>query len=71
MFDSDTQRTSLEREEAELYIQGLCDVVDVMIDNLRPAEEQLREDDFLDEEASGDEDWNGDDDVPGDSRYAW
>ena len=69
-LEPDTQRTSVDRE-VELYIQGLCDVVDVLIDNLRPTEEQLREDDFLDEEASGDEDWNGDDDMPGDNGYAW
>ena len=70
ILEPDTQRTSLDRE-AELYVQGLCDVVDVLIDNLRPTEEQLREDDFLDEEVSGDEDWNGDDDLDGDGGYAW
>ena len=70
ILEPDTQLTSTERE-AQLYIQGLCDVVDVLIDNLRPTEEQLKEDDFLDEEISGDEDWNGDDDMPGDNAYAW
>ena len=54
-----------------LHIQGMCDVVDILIDNLRPTEEQLHESDFLDEEASGDEDWNGDDDMIGDDGYAW
>ena len=52
------------------YVQGLCNVVDIVIDNLRPAEEQLHESDFLDEEPSGDEDWNGDNDME-DGRYAW
>ena len=66
-----TQQISVDREKPQLYIQGLCDVVDVLIDNLRPTEEQLKEDDFLDEEVSGDEDWNGDDDMPGDNGYAW
>ena len=56
--------------EERMYVQGLCDVVDVVIDNLRPTEEQLHESDFLDEERSGDEDWNGDDDMD-DGRYAW
>ena len=42
-----------------LHIQGLCDIVDIVFDNLRPRDEQLRESDFLDEEISGDEDWNG------------
>ena len=45
-----------------LHIQGLCNVVSIQIDNLRPAEEQYHESDFLDAEKSGDEDWNGDDD---------
>jgi hypothetical protein len=66
-----TSRSHSDNEEDELYVQGLCEVVDVLIDNLRPTEEQLNEDDFLDEEASGDEDWNGDDDMIGDDRYAW
>ena len=66
-----TPATSNNDAEESLYIQGMCDVVDVMIDNLRPTEEQLHESDFLDEEASGDEDWNGDDDIPGDGKYAW
>ena len=58
-------------QEDDLYVQGLCDIVDVLIDNQRPTEEQLKEEDFLDEEASGDEDWNGDDDMVGNDRYAW
>ena len=70
ILEPDTQFTSLD-PEPELYIQGLCDVVDILIDNLRPTEEQLKEDDFLDEEVSGDEDWNGDDEMTGDDRYAW
>ena len=55
----------------DLYVQGMCDIVDVWLDNQRPAEEQLREEDFIDDEASGDEDWNGDDDMPGGGGYAW
>lgn len=70
IHEPDTQRTSVDCG-AQLYVQGLCNVVDVLIDNLRPTEEQLKEDDFLDDEVSGDEDWNGDDDMPGDNRYAW
>ncbi|KAL8809798.1 MAG: hypothetical protein Q9200_003100 [Gallowayella weberi] len=44
-------------DDKDMYIQGMCDVVRVAIDNLRPTEEQLGEGDFLDEEISGDEDW--------------
>lgn len=66
-----TTRSQSHEEEDGLYVQGLCDVVDVLIDNLRPTEEQLKEADFLDEEASGDEDWNGNDDMIWDDHYAW
>ncbi len=51
--------------------QGMCEVVDIRIDNLRPAEEQFNENDFLDSEVSGDEDWDGDDVLPAEERYAW
>ncbi|KAH9206893.1 hypothetical protein DL95DRAFT_396495 [Leptodontidium sp. 2 PMI_412] len=50
-------------------IQGLCEIVEVRIDNLRPTETQVTEADFLDEEMSGDDDWNGED--PADGGYAW
>jgi hypothetical protein len=50
--------------------QGMCDVVEVRIDNLRPTETQVTEADFLDEERSGDSDWNGDDNDVG-GEYAW
>jgi hypothetical protein len=50
-------------------IQGMCEVVEVRIDNLRPTETQVTEADFLDDERSGDSDWNGEDEeVEG---YAW
>lgn len=57
-------------KEDDFHIQGLCDVVHVLFDNLRPTEEQLNESDFLDDERSGDEDWNGDVDM-GEGGYAW
>lgn len=63
------QQEAGSRERA--YVQGLCDVVDVVIDNLRPTEEQLHESDFLDEEQSGDEDWNGEEEDIDDGLYAW
>jgi hypothetical protein len=50
--------------------QGMCDVVNIRIDNQRPMETQFNEDDFLDDERSGDEDWAGDDWEPPD-RHAW
>lgn len=45
-------------------IQGMCDVVEIRIDNQRPAEMQYHENDFLDEEPSDDSDWDGDDFEP-------
>ncbi|KAH0542600.1 hypothetical protein FGG08_003008 [Glutinoglossum americanum] len=51
--------------------QGMCSVVDIRIDNLRLAETQFNEGDFLDEEASGDEEWDGNDLTFEDQNYAW
>ncbi|CAG7954874.1 unnamed protein product [Penicillium salamii] len=51
-------------------IQGMCDVVNIRIDNQRPTEMQYNENDFLDDELSGDEDWNGDDIEPA-PGHAW
>jgi hypothetical protein len=75
--DSDSSVASgQERKKTpEKFIQGLCEVVDVRIDNQRPREDQFKEEDFLDSEVSGDEDWRegaseGDDDERG-TRYAW
>lgn len=53
-----------------LTIQGMCEVVDIRVDNLRPRETQVTEADFLDSEPEGDSDWNGDDDGM-DDGYAW
>ncbi|KAG9236144.1 hypothetical protein BJ875DRAFT_241396 [Amylocarpus encephaloides] len=68
--DNISRRTlSRDKESETEVIQGMCDIVEVRIDNLRPAEVQVTEADFLDEEASGDDDWNGED--PDDGAYAW
>jgi hypothetical protein len=53
------------------HIQGMCDVVSITIDNLRPTETQFVEADFLDSEPEGDEDWDGSEDLIGDGHYAW
>ncbi|KFY46225.1 hypothetical protein V494_00547 [Pseudogymnoascus sp. VKM F-4513 (FW-928)] len=52
-------------------IQGMCEVVDFKIDNLRPTENQFREEDFLDSEPEGDEDWDGTNEGGGGDGYAW
>lgn len=76
---SDAISIASDREEAtkgdwrnvpEKYIQGLCDVVDIRIDNQRPREEQYNESHFLDSEVSGDEEWTEGDEIPAD-EYAW
>jgi hypothetical protein len=53
--------------------QGMCSEVVLHIDGQRPADEQFKEADFLDDELSGDEDWNGKDVEASSSRsrYAW
>ncbi|KAM0139979.1 hypothetical protein ACHAQE_008367 [Botrytis cinerea] len=48
-------------KQKQNVIQGMCEVVNVRIDNLRPAETQFGEADFLDSEPEGDDDWDGDD----------
>lgn len=66
---ADTNQGSEGRSSMQ-SVQGLCDVVDIRIDNMRPREEQFHENDFLDSEESGDEDWNEGDEMP-DEGYAW
>lgn len=59
------------RDKPEKFIQGLCNIVDIKIDNQRPREDQqLNESHFLDSEASGDEEWTEGADG-GDDGYAW
>lgn len=56
----------------ENHIQGMCDVVDVRIGNLRPRENQYDETNFLDSEKSGDEDYvEGQDEFEDGQGYAW
>ena len=66
------QADSRKEKKEEPYIHGLCDLVDIRIDNLRPMETMYQETDFMDDEPSGDEDWDGEDlEIPGSSRHAW
>ncbi|PVH80922.1 hypothetical protein DL98DRAFT_515065 [Cadophora sp. DSE1049] len=67
--DFASQRNSMGKGKENEVIQGMCEIVEVRIDNLRPTETQVTEADFLDEEMSGDDDWNGED--PADDGYAW
>jgi hypothetical protein len=70
--ESDSDAPLLARNgkgKAKEAVQGMCEVVDIRIDNLRPRETMFTEANFLDEEQPGDGDWNGDDDAMED--YAW
>lgn len=70
--ESESENDEENEDEPELFVQGLCDVVDVRIDNQRPRENLFTERDFLDSEVSGDEDWNEGADMEfEDNRYAW
>jgi len=44
------------------FVHGLCDVVDIQIDNQRPAERQYDMDDFLDSPEGSDTEWNSEED---------
>ncbi|KAK0634777.1 hypothetical protein B0T17DRAFT_16728 [Bombardia bombarda] len=64
---------SSEDSNAGGFCHGMCDRVEIQLDNQKPTERTWRMEDFLDDEQSddlSDEDWNGDDDVDG-GGYAW
>lgn len=56
--------------EDPIYVHGMCDVVEIRIDNLRPTGHIVTAEDFADSEISGDDDWDGDDEEVVDT-YAW
>ncbi|KAK0651367.1 hypothetical protein B0T16DRAFT_77765 [Cercophora newfieldiana] len=65
-----TSPSAGEREEE--FRHGMCDKVEIQLDNQKIAEVTWQMDDFLDEEASdnpSDEDWDGDQEA--DTGYAW
>ena len=64
--DSDDE----DSKQPDDFIQGLCEVVDIRIDNQRPRESQFTEANFLDSEPSGDEDWHEGAEME-DDGYAW
>ena len=68
--ESETEPGDDWRKQPEPFIQGLCEVVDIRIDNQRPRENQFTEANFLDSEPSGDEDWQSDAELS-DDGYAW
>lgn len=61
---------STDKQKGLGFVHGLCDVVEIRIDNMRPTDHLLTADDFEDSEVSGDEDWSGRDLEPNE-QYAW
>jgi hypothetical protein len=59
--------------EATPFRHGMCEKVEIQLDNQKPAETTWGMEDFMDNEADdlSDEDWNGDDEEFGDFGYAW
>ncbi|KAM7209550.1 F-box protein At-B [Naviculisporaceae sp. PSN 640] len=56
----------------DFFRHGMCEKVEIQLDNQKPTENTLTMDDFLDDEVSddpSDEDWDGDQDM--DEGYAW
>ena len=71
-YTSSSDEQSMPEDQSKTpHVQGMCDFVHVVIDNLRPTEAHLDESNFLDDEISGDEDWNGDGGTRGEEDYAW
>ncbi|KAL1903658.1 hypothetical protein Sste5346_000287 [Sporothrix stenoceras] len=57
-------------KKTRLFVHGMCDVVDIRIDNQKPGEVQYRMADFLDsDDSNSDDEWTGDGAEP--SGYAW
>ncbi|KAI3323905.1 hypothetical protein HD806DRAFT_77541 [Xylariaceae sp. AK1471] len=53
------KKAGLQNDE---FIHGLCNVVDIQVDNQRPTERQYDMDDFLDAPEESDSEWNSDED---------
>lgn len=58
-----------DKEKQKEVIQGMCEVVELTIDNLRPMEHQFTADDFLGSPEADDGEWDGDED--GEGSLAW
>jgi len=70
--DSEAVPSSSAAFNENLPSQGLCDVVDIRVDNQKPTETQYGMDDFLDsDQGASDGEWNGSDVDVDDATYAW
>ncbi|KAI0602407.1 hypothetical protein F4775DRAFT_537038 [Biscogniauxia sp. FL1348] len=55
------QRVKQDSENKDEFIHGLCEIVDIQVDNKRPTERQYEMDDFIDSPEESDPEWDGDD----------
>ncbi|KIH94984.1 hypothetical protein SPBR_09232 [Sporothrix brasiliensis 5110] len=67
---SDGEGSSSGFKRTRPFVHGMCDVVDIRIDNQKPGEIQYRMVDFLDsDDSNSDDEWTGD--GPEANDYAW
>lgn len=55
------RKISKHSPDSDEFIHGLCDIVDIQVDNHRPMERQFDMDDFMDPVEESDPDWDGGD----------
>lgn len=72
LFQSNPGSPSTEADTGP-FIQGLCDVVNILLDNQKPRELQWGIEDFLDDESheSQDGEWTSDERIDESDGYAW
>lgn len=74
---ANSQRQSLKEDSDEsdaaggTAIHGRCDIVNLVISDQRPSQDQYHEEDFLDDEPGDDEEWDGRNDPTMADGYAW
>ncbi|KAJ6440818.1 pre-rRNA processing protein Tsr1 [Purpureocillium lavendulum] len=58
--ESDNVSESADEGQHEWTVQGMCNTVNIFVDNQKVVEQQFGMDDFLDEEVESEEEWDGD-----------
>ncbi|KAK4082040.1 hypothetical protein Purlil1_11361 [Purpureocillium lilacinum] len=60
--ESDDAPEAPDDDQPKLTVQGMCNTVNILVDNQKVGEQQYGMDDFLDEDEQESEEWDGDDD---------
>ena len=60
--ESDDAPEAPDVDQPKLTVQGMCNTVNILVDNQKVGEQQYGMDDFLDEDEQESEEWDGDDD---------